>query len=118
MRWPAKLSFAAAAVTAVIAVISFATVSAHLRRWVFFVAVPPIAGSVAQGVQYRRGRNANVFWPVAVYLFFGVYYLVAALELYVVGAILQTTAWQLGRRARVEDRPAPHPAADPAHPSA
>jgi hypothetical protein len=98
MKWPAILSFAAAAITAAIAIFGIVGQDATHNRWVLLISIPPIVGSAYQGAQYRKGQSANAFWPVAVYLFFIVVYLFAALALYFCGVILQSTAWILGRR--------------------
>jgi hypothetical protein len=118
MKWPAHLSFGAAAVTAAMAGLSLAVVDAGIRRWVLFIAIPPIAGSVVQGFQYRKGRSDNAFWPVAVYLFFIAFYLFSALGLYLFGVILQSAAWVLGRRERSRRSGDFDHAADTARPSA
>jgi hypothetical protein len=100
MKWPARLSFAAASVTGAMALFSLAIIDPIWRRWVIMIALPPILGSFYQGVQYRRGRSANSFWPVAVYLFFITFFLLHALGLYLFGVILQSAAWILGRSER------------------
>src|SRR5690242_1673716 len=100
MKWPTYLSFTAAAVTAAIALLSLAVVDSDIRRWVVFIAIPPIVGSLVQGLQYRKGRSENAFWPVAVYLFFMAAYLFSAIGLYFFGVILQSVAWAIGRRER------------------
>jgi hypothetical protein len=100
MKWPARLSFVAAAVTVVMAIFSLAMIDAPWRRLLVIVALPPILASVYQGVQYRRGQSANAFWPVAVYLFFIVLYLGSAVGLYFFGVILQSAAWIIGRTER------------------
>jgi hypothetical protein len=97
MIGPARLSFAASAITGAIAIWSFVTVDAPIRRWVALVALPPILASLYQGAQYRRGQSANAFWPIAVYLFFMLGYYASAFGLYFLGVILQSTAWTLGR---------------------
>lgn len=82
------------------AVVSLPALDPIVRRWVVFIAFPAIVGSFVQGIQYRRGRSDNAFWPVAVYLFFIAFYLFNALGLYFFGVILQTAAWIVGRLER------------------
>ena len=117
MKWPAYLSFGAAAVTAAMALWSLAVVDADIRRWVLFIAIPPIAGSVVQGFQYRKGRNDNAFWPVAVYVFFMAFYFFSALGLYLFGVVLQSASWVIGRRERSRHSGDSEPAANVARPS-
>jgi hypothetical protein len=100
MKWPARLSFAASAVTGVMAIFSLAVIDAPWRRLLVITALPPILASLYQGFQYRRGNSANAFWPVAVYVFFIVLYLGAEVGLYFFGVILQSAAWIIGRRER------------------
>lgn len=103
MRWPANISFAAAGVTSLIAVVSIVGLDTYLvQRWVLVIALPPILGSVFQGLQYRKGQTANSFWPVAVYVFFIVASLQRALGLYVFGVILQSAGVGTGPSVTVD----------------
>jgi hypothetical protein len=98
------LSLVAAATTALILVWDILRDGPHSAiwlRWVLTIGVPPIVLSVIAAVQYRRGQSTGASAAAAaLYWILLVMYNVRAADLYVIGALLQTSAWFLSRPQR------------------
>jgi hypothetical protein len=103
-RRSAWLSLAAAGVTALILVVAALTNSDATRGWLFWllwIGVPPIALSLIAAAQYGRGHFTGAgAAAAAVYWILFIVYSVRAAPLYLIGALLQTTAWFLSRPRR------------------
>jgi hypothetical protein len=93
----ARLSAVAGIITATLALFFGARNHAE-TYWIVIISVPPIALSLAAAVQYRRTAHtgagaaaAAVYWAFLLVWFF------QAVDLFVIGALLQTAAWLLTR---------------------
>ena len=101
----ALLSTIAAAVTAIVLAIGIATGPASDTAWLIFIivfALPPIALSVAATVRYRRPPRGGTRIEKAAVVVYWVFVVVFWMEggvVLVPGAVLQTAAWYVSRRA-------------------
>jgi len=100
-RISARLSLAAATVTALIlvwAILRNSDSTSGWLVWILTIGVPPIVVSLFAGAQYRwtNGTGAGAA-AAAVYWVLLIIYSVRAADLYLFGALLQTSAWFIGR---------------------
>ena len=103
-RTSARLSLAATGVTTLIlvwAVLRNSDASSWWLFWTLSIGVPPIALSLLAAGQYRRGRNTGAgAAAAAVYWVLLIVYNFRAADLFLIGALLQTTAWFHSRPRR------------------
>jgi hypothetical protein len=100
-RVSARLSLAAATATALILVWATLRNSDSTRGWLLWIVaigLPPIVLSLIAAVQYRRSSSTGAgAAAAAVYWVLLIIYNVRAADLYLLGALLQTAAWFIGR---------------------
>jgi hypothetical protein len=82
-----------------------ALTNSDATRWWFFwilsIGAPPIALSLLAAAQYQRGHHTGAgAAAAAVYWVLLITYNIRAAALYLIGALLQTTAWFLSRPRR------------------
>ena len=104
-RKSGRSSLAAAGVTALILVVAALTNPDATRGWLFWllwIGVPPIASVAFSPWPSTAGAISQVpaRRPVAVYWILFIIYTVRAAPLYLIGVLLQTTAWFLSRPRR------------------